>query len=69
MEALHSFLQAVDFILAENTKLIDMIKEINCRTNKLLIGAIEPPLKSLRMGGETEARLICPISQMLSQAA
>ena len=43
-------------ILAENTKLIDVIKEINCRKNKLLIGAIEePPLKSLRMGGETKA--------------
>ena len=33
-----------------------MIKEINCRKNKLLIGAIESALKSLRMGGETEAR-------------
>ena len=41
--------------MAENIKLIDVIKEINCRKNKLLTGAIEPPLKSLRMGGETEA--------------
>ena len=54
-QTLRSFLQAGDFILAENIKLIDMIKEINCRKNKLLIGAIEPTLKSLRMGGETEA--------------
>ena len=36
-----SFLQAGDIILVENIKLIDVIKEINCRKNKLLIGAIE----------------------------
>lgn len=54
-QTLRSFLQAGDFIAAENIKLIDVIKEINCRTNKLLICAIEPALKSLRMGGETEA--------------
>ena len=44
-----------DFILAENIKLIDVIKEINCRKNKLLISTIKPALKSLRMGGGTEA--------------
>ena len=54
-QTLHSFLQAGDIILTENIKLIDMIKEINCRKNKLPIGAIEPTLKSLRMGWETEA--------------
>ena len=51
-QSLRSFLQAGDFILAENIKLIDVIKEINCRKDKLLIGAIESALKSLRMGGE-----------------
>ena len=49
------FLQAGGSLLAENIKLGDVIKEINCRKNKLLIGANEPALKSLRMGGETEA--------------
>ena len=57
-QTLRSFLQAGDFILAENIKLIDVIKENNCRKNKLLIGAIESALKSLRMVGETEARPI-----------
>ena len=51
-------LQAGDIILAENIKLIDMIKEINCRKNKLLTGAIEPTLKSLRVRWKTEARPI-----------
>ena len=54
-QTLRSFLQAGDLILVENIKWIDVTKEINCRKNKLLIGAIEPALKSLRMGGETEA--------------
>ena len=54
-QTLRSFLQAGDFIFVENIKLIDVIKEINCRKSKLLIGAIEPALKSLRMEGETEA--------------
>ena len=35
-----------------------VIKEINYRKDKLLTGAIEPALKSLRIGGETEARPI-----------
>ena len=55
------FLHAGDFILAENIKVIDVIKEIGYRKNKLLIGAIEPTLKSFRMGppgGETKARPI-----------
>ena len=47
--------KAGDFILAENIKLIDAIKEINCRKNKLLISAIEPALKNLRIGGENQA--------------
>ena len=50
-QTLRSFLQAGGFIMAENITLIDVIKEINCRKNKLLIGAIESALKSLRMGG------------------
>ena len=54
-QTLRSSSQAGDFIFAENIKLIDVIKEINCRKNKLPIGAFEPTLKSLRMGGETEA--------------
>ena len=54
-QTLRSFLRAGDFILAENIKLIDVIKEINCRKNELLIGVIELALKSLRMGEETEA--------------
>ena len=41
--------------MAENIKLIDVIKEINFRKNKLLVGASEPALKSLRIGRETEA--------------
>ena len=49
-QTLRSFLQADDFILAENIKLIDVLIEINCRKNKLLIGAIEPALKSLKKG-------------------
>ena len=53
-QTLRSFLQAGEFILEEIIKLIDVIKEINCRKKKLLIGAIEPALKSLKMGGETE---------------
>ena len=54
-QTLRSFLEAGDFILAKNIKLKDVIKEINCRKNKLLLGAIEPALISLRMGEETEA--------------
>ena len=50
------FCKQVTFTLAENIKLTDMIKEINCRKNKLPIGAIEPTMKSLKMGWKTEAR-------------
>ena len=51
---LRSFLQAGDFILTENIKLINVTTEINCRKNKLLI-AIKQAWKSSKMGRETEA--------------
>ena len=57
-QTLCSFLQAVDFILAENIKLIDNDKKLICRKNKLLTGAIEPVHQSWRVGGETEARAV-----------
>ena len=38
-QTLRSFLQVGDFILAKNNKLKDLIKEIYCRKDKLLIGA------------------------------
>ena len=45
-QTFRSVLQAVTLFLADNIMLIDVIKEINCRKNKLLIGAIGPALKS-----------------------
>ena len=66
-------LKAGDFISAENIELIDVIKELNCRKNKLLIGAIESALKSLRMGGASKRDqfrgLVRPVSQRLSRVA
>ena len=54
-------------------KMIDVMKEINCRKNKLPIGAIESALKSLRMGGEPKLDqfrgLVRPVSQTLSRVA
>ena len=54
-------------------KLIDVIKEINYRKNKLPFGAIESALKSLRMEGEPKLDqfrgLVRPVSQTLSRVA
>ena len=52
--------------------MIDVIKEINRRKDKLLIGAIESALKCLRMGGEPKIDqfrgLVRPVSQTFSRA-
>ena len=69
-QTLISFLQTGDFILVENIQLVDVIKEIKCKKNKLLIGAIKSSMKSLRMGGEPTLdqfrELVRPLSQTLS---
>ena len=50
-------------------KLKDSDKEITCRKNILLINAIKPALKRLRVGGESEQDqlqgLVCLVSQTL----
>ena len=68
-QTLCSFLQAGDFILAENIKLIDVIKEINFRKNKLLIGVTEKFEDERKTEADQFRGLVRPVSQTLSRVA